>query len=571
MTVVTLLFLTGLFEDLPRRRSPPSSSPRSIELVDIRGAGRALPPLHAPARPHLRPRGPARLHRRGGRDVRRAGVRHAPGSVHRHRRVARCSCCTARRSRTSPSSGRCRARRTSSPTVDRHPENVDDAGRRRSCGSKAGCSSPTPTRSATQSGPTRPQPGTRAVVLDAETIPFVDVTAVTHARRARGRPRCDRTSSSSSPTTSGRCATCSARPAVRTARWRCTRPSGPRSTRWPSRDGDAERRRRVRAVARVDPALRPPVAREGPRRWARRRRGGDPAGDGVRDHRRPAGGGGALHVHAADGRLRAPRRLADPVGEHHVDHRRPHRVDARRRGHRRRCVGSRRRPRDAHHPGRRHPARGPAAPHRRADRQHLGGDARRDQDRGRSHRGRRSAPEVARHACDPSADTFFSEMRAVVEHLDDISVDHARVLGRERSRSCSASVGSRRVCPRRWSRWSGGIALVAFGSIDEHGVAVIAEVPSGLPDPGRAVVERRPAAAPGGLRHRDDGLPRDRLGGAEPSGGPRSRPSTTTRSCSPAGSPAWPAASSGRCRRRAASRRPPSTRARGPAPSSASW
>ena len=171
---------------------------------------------------------------------------------------------------------------------------------------------------------------------------------------------------------------------------------------------------------------------------------------------------------------------------------------------------------------------------------------------------------------DPTADNFFSEMEAVFDHLGDISCGHARVLGGDARRAARRSSASCRGFPARSSRWSAASCSSPSASIDEHGVALIAPVPSGLPTPVVPDVERIERTAAGRVRDRDHGVPRDprrRPRGASPH---PSRRSTTTRSSSPAASPAPPARSSGRCRRRAASRRPRSTSGRAPAPSSAS-
>ena len=73
-------------------------------------------------------------------------------------------------------------------------------------------------------------------------------------------------------------------------------------------------------------------------------------------------------------------------------------------------------------------------------------------------------------------------MRAVVEHLDDLSVTTVVFS----AATIAVLLGVGRFAPRLPAPLVavvGGIALVAFASIDEHGVAVIAEVPSGLPTP----------------------------------------------------------------------------------------
>ena len=89
LTVATLLFLTGLFESLPEATLAAVVVAALIELVDF-------PALAVLYRVYTRRLGQAygaaaarpRLHRRTGCNARRAGVRHAPGAVHRHRRVA---------------------------------------------------------------------------------------------------------------------------------------------------------------------------------------------------------------------------------------------------------------------------------------------------------------------------------------------------------------------------------------------------------------------------------------------------------------------------------------------------
>ena len=106
LTVITLLFLTGLFEELPEATLGRGRDRRADRARRLPRPGRAVPPLHPPPRAHLRPRGPTGLHRRHGGDVRRAGVRHPARAVHRHRACRCCSCSTGRRSRTSPSSAR---------------------------------------------------------------------------------------------------------------------------------------------------------------------------------------------------------------------------------------------------------------------------------------------------------------------------------------------------------------------------------------------------------------------------------------------------------------------------------
>jgi SulP family sulfate permease len=91
-------------------------------------------------------------------------------------------------------------------------------------------------------------------------------------------------------------------------------------------------------------------------------------------------------------------------------------------------------------------------------------------------------PKVLGIPGNPSADNFFSEMRAVFDQL-----------GRASSTTIAFSavtlavlLGLRRMAPRipgPLVAVAGGILLVAVTSIDAHGLAVIARVPSGLPSP----------------------------------------------------------------------------------------
>ena len=81
---------------------------------------------------------------------------------------------------------------------------------------------------------------------------------------------------------------------------------------------------------------------------------------------------------------------------------------------------------------------------------------------------------------DPGADNFFSEMRGVFRHIGDTSwqtpVFSAATL--------ALMIILRRVAPRvpgPLIAVAAGILLVAVFSIDQHGIALIAPVPSGLP------------------------------------------------------------------------------------------
>jgi sulfate permease, SulP family len=82
----------------------------------------------------------------------------------------------------------------------------------------------------------------------------------------------------------------------------------------------------------------------------------------------------------------------------------------------------------------------------------------------------------------PSADNFFNEVRAVFDQLGRVSwtmVAFSAV-------TIVALVGLRRIAPRipgPLVAVVGGIVLVAVTSIEAHGLALIARVPSGLPTP----------------------------------------------------------------------------------------
>ena len=70
LTVVALLFLTGLFEDLPQATLAAVVIAAVVELIDVPRAGRALQHVHQAPRPPVR-------------------VGRAPGLHRRRRRVAR--------------------------------------------------------------------------------------------------------------------------------------------------------------------------------------------------------------------------------------------------------------------------------------------------------------------------------------------------------------------------------------------------------------------------------------------------------------------------------------------------
>jgi len=89
-------------------------------------------------------------------------------------------------------------------------------------------------------------------------------------------------------------------------------------------------------------------------------------------------------------------------------------------------------------------------------------------------------PSLLGTTADPTADNFFSELRAVIDHLDDISwVTVAFSAG-----TIAVLILLRRVAPAVPAPLVvviGGIVLVTLASLDEHGVALIAPIPSGLP------------------------------------------------------------------------------------------
>ena len=571
MTVVTLLFLTGLFEDLPEATLAAVVIAAVIELVDIAALRRPLPPLHAAARPHLRARGPARLHRRDRRHVRRAASSTRCRACSSASPSRCCSCSTARRGRTSPSSGRVPGtagpvRRPSTATrrTPSTPGRRDRAGRGRPVLRQR---RRRPRRAPGRRGPA----GHQGVVLDAESIPFVDVTAVRMLDELADDLGAA-TSSWRSPTTSARSATCSARPAVMTARWRCTPPSGPRSTPWPSRDRDAAQRCRVRAVLEW--------IRHYDRRWlVKDLLGGLAAGAVVIPQAMAYATIADLPVQVGLYTCMVPMVVYALLGGSRTlsvsttsTIAVAHRLDADRRAASPPARRSRRRPRHAHPARRRHPARGPAAAPRRADRQHLRGHAHRHQGRRRPHGRRRPAPEAARHPRRPVGRQLLRRdaggRRAPRRHQRDdgglLGRDHRRAA---RPRPARAAVPAPLVAVAAASRWW------PFASIDEHGVALIAPVPVGPPHAGRA----RPSTTsqpllPGAFAIAIMVFLETASVARAACAGPRSRPSTTTRSWLAIGARLRRRrASSGRCRRPAASPRPPSTSAPGPARSSASW
>jgi sulfate permease, SulP family len=96
----------------------------------------------------------------------------------------------------------------------------------------------------------------------------------------------------------------------------------------------------------------------------------------------------------------------------------------------------------------------------------------------------------------PSADNFFSEMRAVFDQLDRVSWTTVAVS----AATIAVLVGLRRIAPRipgPLVAVVGGIVLVAVTSIEAHGLALIARVPSGLPTPVAPSFDHVAALLPG--------------------------------------------------------------------------
>jgi high affinity sulfate transporter 1 len=91
-------------------------------------------------------------------------------------------------------------------------------------------------------------------------------------------------------------------------------------------------------------------------------------------------------------------------------------------------------------------------------------------------------PKLLGITIDPDADHFFSELRSVIDHLSDTSVV---TLVFSTVTVAVLLLMSRYVpkVPGPLVAVVGGILAVAIGNLDEHGLALIAKVPSGLPTP----------------------------------------------------------------------------------------
>ena len=97
---------------------------------------------------------------------------------------------------------------------------------------------------------------------------------------------------------------------------------------------------------------------------------------------------------------------------------------------------------------------------------------------------------------DPGSDNFFANLDAVVDQLDDVSWVTVLLS----AATLVVLFGMRRFLPgvpAPLVAVAGGILLVAVASIDEHGVALIDPVPSGLPSPVSPSFDHAEALLPG--------------------------------------------------------------------------
>ncbi len=121
-------------------------------------------------------------------------------------------------------------------------------------------------------------------------------------------------------------------------------------------------------------------------------------------------------------------------------------------------------------------------------------------------------PKLLGVPADPDASSFVEQVDAVLGHLGDVSWSTVAL-------STAAIAGLlllARVAPRIPAPLvvvAAGIVLVALFDLEEHGIALISEVPSGLPAPRLPSFDAVDRLLPGGGRHRADGVPRDRVGG----------------------------------------------------------
>ncbi|MGH9230110.1 MAG: SulP family inorganic anion transporter [Acidimicrobiales bacterium] len=107
-------------------------------------------------------------------------------------------------------------------------------------------------------------------------------------------------------------------------------------------------------------------------------------------------------------------------------------------------------------------------------------------------------PKVLGIAGDPDADNFFEEMAAALRHLGD--ADTATVL--LSIGTVAVLLGFGRLAPRvpgPLVAVAAGIVLVAVFGLDDHGVALIDEVPTGLPVPELPAFDHIDALLPGAI------------------------------------------------------------------------
>jgi high affinity sulfate transporter 1 len=107
-------------------------------------------------------------------------------------------------------------------------------------------------------------------------------------------------------------------------------------------------------------------------------------------------------------------------------------------------------------------------------------------------------PKLLGIAGDPEASSFFAEVRGTLDDLGGVSWSTVAFS----AATLAVLLGAGRLLPRIPASLLavvGGILLVRLASIDEHGIALIAPVPSGLPTPVAPSFEHIGSLAPGAL------------------------------------------------------------------------
>ena len=296
-----------------------------------------------------------------------------------------------------------------------------------------------------------------------------------------------------------------------------------------------------------------------------RRHRGDPAGDGLRDHRRAAGRDRSLHVHAADDRVRRAGRRPGPQRLDDLDDRR--------------SWSPRPSPRCPRRPPRTEacwarPSPSPSWSACACSAMRLfrlgslvenispatltGVKAGR-----RAHGGGHAAAGPARGSTGDAGGRGV--LRKLADALAKLGTPTPRPSWSPSSRSpCSwRCAGGSPPCPGRWS-WSPVASCSSPSPTWSSTVSRSSTMSRRVCRCRGSRCRRRPRAPPRRACDRRHVVPGDGPGRrAQPQRG-KSRPSTATRSCLPSASPRWPGASPSPCRRRAASPRPRSTSARGP-------